>query len=182
MMKKTYKSMKNIEFLGLVEHDSKEINLYHTHIKVPIDIHAHFKSKAIKRIIFQLNHGPDNHAGFMPIGDGNYFLILSKKVLNENKVAIGEKVQVSLRPDTTKYGMPICNEMKELLAQDDSGSKYFHELTDGKIRSLLYKVNGYKSGAKRLEKALIILEHLKVNGGKLDWKMLNQAFKQGIDF
>lgn len=167
-------------FRGRVE-NSNDIHLYHTHIKVPREIHIKFKNKNIKRIVFTLNNKQPNHGGFIAYGDGSYFLMASKKLLKENNLRIGEEVLVELWADTSKYGMPICEEFKELLNQDLEGSKLFHELTDGKIRSLLYKVNNYKSGHKKLEKAIIILDHLKGNKGQLDWKMLNEAFKMGIN-
>jgi len=76
--------------------------------------------------------------------------------------------------------MPISEELEEILSQDPDGSELFHKLTPGKIRSLIYHVGKYKSSDKRVEKGVIILEHLKANEGKLDWKMLNEAFKQGL--
>lgn len=172
--------MKKLAFLGLVEHNADDINLYYNHIKVPQEIFEKFREQKIKRIIFTLNGGEENHGGFIPIGDGSYFLITSKELLKKSKLSIGDQVNVQVWKDTSKYGMPICEEMKELLEQDDEGSKHFHNLTEGKIRSLLYKANGYKSSNKRLEKSVIIIEHLKANNGDLDWQMLNAAFKQGL--
>lgn len=171
-----------LEFKGKIEHDSEGINLYHTHIKIPKKIQAHFQKQEIKRVIFTLNGGEENHGGFIPRGNGTNFLMTSKALLKKNKLNIGDNVLVTLWEDTSKYGMPICDEMQELLDQDNQGSALFHKLTDGKIRSLLYKANGYKSSDKRLEKSVIIIEHLKANNGALDWQMLNEAFKQGLNF
>ena len=78
--------------------------------------------------------------------------------------------------------MPISEEMKELLEIDPEGEALFHKLTPGKIRSLLHFVNKYKSSDKRIEKSVIILEHLKANNGTLDWKTLHDAFKTGLNF
>ena len=90
------------------------------------------------------------------------------------------KIEVTIEEDKSKYGMPIAPEMEELLLQDPEGEHLFHKLTPGKVRSLLYKIHGYKSSDKRIETSIIILEHLKANSGKLDWKMLNEAFKIGF--
>lgn len=158
--------------------DNKDANLYTKHIKVPVDIHKDFGDT--KRIMCQINDNEPWHAAFVPMGDGSYFIITSKDTLKVNGVGVGDEVMVHLWPDESKYGMPICPEFEELLSQDPGGSALFHALTAGKIRSLLYQVNKYKSADKRIEKALIILEHLKANNGKLDYKMLNQAFKLGL--
>lgn len=169
-------------FQGVVESNTNEHNLYYIHIKVPDSILQEYKAAKVTRVVFQLNGQQQNHGAFISMGNGTYFLIASKKLLKENKLAVGDSVTVDIQPDTSKYGMPICDEMQELLEQDCEGSELFHALTDGKIRSLIFKANGYKSSDKRLEKSVIILEHLKANNGTLDWKMLNEAFKQGLQF
>ena len=68
--------------------------------------------------------------------------------------------------------------MEELLAQDEHGSKVFHDLTPGRQRSLLHLVGKPKSEAIRIKKAITILEYLKSVNGVLDFKELNLAFKQ----
>jgi len=171
-----------LTFEATVEHNSSDTNLYYNHIKVPSHIYAKYKAAAVKRIVFTLNGQESNHGAFIPIGDGTFFIITSKKLLNSHRLVIGDTVSVSIEPDTSKYGMPMCNEMKELILQDTEGGKLLHALTPGKVRSLLYHANKYKSSEKRLEKSIIIVEHLKSNGGKLDWPMLNEAFKQGLKF
>ena len=149
------------------------------HLKVPEDIYQSFADQKIKRVLMQINDSEKLHAGFMPEGNGKYFLMLSKDVMKKLKLAGGESVDVTIAEDTTKYGMPICEEMKELLELDPAGEILFHKLSPGKIRSLLYHVNKYKSSDKRIEKAVIVLEHLKANNGKLDWKMLMRYNKNG---
>jgi len=156
-------------------------SIWSLHVKVPEDIYQSFASEKIKRVMMQINGSEPLHAGFMPEGDGKYFLMLSKNVMKQHNLSEGQKVTVQLSEDTSKYGMPISEEMQELLEQDPEGATLFHKLTAGKIRSLLHFVNKYKSSDKRIEKSVIILEHLKANGGKLDWKMLNQAFKVGVE-
>lgn len=152
------------------------------HLKVPEDIYQSFADQKIKRVLMQINDSEKLHAGFMPEGNGKYFLMLSKDVMKKLQLAINQTVEVKIEKDTTKYGMPISEEMKELLELDPDGETYFHKLTPGKIRSLLHFVNKFKSSDKRIEKSVIILEHLKANEGKLDWKSLNEAFKTGLTF
>lgn len=154
-------------------------SIWSFHLKVPDDIYKSFADQKIKRVLLQINDHEKLHAGFMPEGNGKYFLMLSKDVMKKLQLAGGENVDVTITKDTTKYGMPICEEMKELLELDPDGEALFHKLTPGKIRSLLFVVNKFKSSDKRIEKSVIVLEHLKANNGKLDWKMLNEAFKRG---
>ena len=164
-------------FEGIVE--KFEDSLWSFHIKVPEVIYKDFAIKKIKRVLLQINGLDKLHAGFMPQGNGKYFLKLSKDNMKKYELALGQTVQVKVEEDTSKYGMPISEEMKELLDLDPEGEAYFHKLTPGKIRTLLHMVNTLKSSDKRIEKSVIILEHLKANNGKLDFKALNQAFKNG---
>ena len=157
-----------------------EDNLWPFHVKVPGDVYAMFSEEKIKRIMVSFNGCPPLHNAFLSYGNNNYYIKLNKATMKENKLNVGDLLSVHIEKDTSKYGVPIAEEMTELLAQDPEGEVLFHKLTPGKIRSLLFKVNGFKSSDKRIEKSVIILEHLKANNGNLDWKMLNEAFKSGL--
>ncbi|MFK7984322.1 MAG: hypothetical protein AB8G86_30390 [Saprospiraceae bacterium] len=61
---------------------------------------------------------------------------------------------------------------------DEVGSTFFHQLTPGKQRSLLHLIGKPKNSAIRLKKAVVVLDFLKTNNGKLDFKLLNIAFKE----
>ncbi|MDF1694621.1 MAG: DUF1905 domain-containing protein [Saprospiraceae bacterium] len=154
-------------------------SLWPFHLKVPADIYRSFADKKIKRVLMQINDNEKIHAGFMPEGNGKYFLKLSKDIMKQQELALNQTISVKIEEDKTRYGMPISEEMKELLELDPDGEVLFHKLTPGKIRSLLHIVNKFKSSDKRIEKSVIILEHLKANNGKLDWKGLYEAFKNG---
>lgn len=160
-----------------IEHNTGTSNLYYNHVVVPVDIYEVYRVAGIKRIMCQIADNTPWHGSFIPTGSGDYFIITGKETLKANYVQVGDQVKMTIWPDESKYGMPISPELEELLLQDPEGSEVFHDLTPGKIRSLLFHVNKYKSSAKRIEKSVVILEHLKANCGKLDWKMLNEAFK-----
>ena len=68
-------------------------------------------------------------------------------------------------------------ETSELMAIDEEGDKLFHALTQGKQRSLLYIIGKPKRSETRLQKAVVVLEHLKTWNGKLDFKQLNEDFR-----
>ncbi len=69
-------------------------------------------------------------------------------------------------------------ELAELLAQDEEGNRFFHALTPGKLRTLLYIVGQPKNSDIRLHRALAIVEHLKMNQGKIDYKTLNISIRE----
>lgn len=79
--------------------------------------------------------------------------------------------------DTSDYGMPMPDELNEVLAQDYQAYEYFHALTPGKQRNLIYVINKIKSSEIKIRKSLVIADHLIANTGKLDFKMLYEALR-----
>lgn len=167
-------------FHAVIEKFSDHKKLYLVHIMVPHDIYQQYANTGTSRIIATFDGSNPVHNAFLSDKERGQYIKMSKGIMKEKNLAIGQEIEVCLREDTSKYGMPIPEEMEELLTLDPDGEKLFHSLTPGKIRSLLFKVNGYKSSDKRIEKSVIILEHLKVNNEALDWKMLNEAWKIGL--
>ena len=113
----------------------------------------------------------------MPDGIGQYFININKEHRNKLKVIKGSMVTVSSAEDTSEYGMPMPEEMQELLYQDEEGSRVFELLTPGKKRTLLHLIGKIKSSDIRITKSIKIINYLKSVNGKLDFKELNEALK-----
>jgi hypothetical protein len=152
--------------------------LWSYHILVPHDIYENLVKDGNKRIVCSINANDAFQEGFMPDGKGRWFIKLNKEKMKFFGLAIGQEVGVQLEKDESKYGMEIPREMVEVLAQDPEGSNFFEKLTPGKKRSLIYLIANVKSTDLKIVKSLIILDHLKVNDGNLDFRMLNQALKE----
>lgn len=159
-----------------------EKGLWSYHIIVPQKIFDRLTKGGNKRVLCTINNHDYFHAGFMPDGKGNWFIKLNKEKMKSFPLALGENVTVELKSDTSKYGMAMPREFEEVLLQDLEGSNHFENLTDGKKRSLIYAVASVKNTDKRITKALIILDHLTANSGKLDFKLLNEAFKENTKY
>ena len=71
-------------------------------------------------------------------------------------------------------------EFAELLRQDKLGGRLFHALTAGRQRTLLYIIGQKKNPDSRLECGIIILEHLKINKGTIQYKNLNESLRKSI--
>ncbi|MEO5905525.1 MAG: YdeI/OmpD-associated family protein, partial [Saprospiraceae bacterium] len=89
----------------------------------------------------------------------------------------GSKINVSLKKDESEYGLPFPEELKELLDQDKEGNRLFHALTPGKQRNMIYAVSQVKNTDLRIHRAMIILQHLKKNKGKIDFRELNREMR-----
>ncbi len=113
----------------------------------------------------------------MPINEGSYILV-NQKIRTKLNISEGDKVEVTLEKDNSEYGIPMPESFNVLLDQDEVGSKFFHSLTPGKQRSLIYIVGKVKSIDSQLNKGLAILDHLTEVQGKLDFKALNVKIKE----
>ena len=142
---------------------------------VPDDIKEKYLPK--KRVVCIINDELSMHAGLMPAGNDRYFITINKENRIKLKVNEGDTITIEIDFDKSKYGIPMPEEMDELLKIDDEASNYFHKLTPGKQRSLLYLIGKSKSTDIRIKKALVVTEVLKKYKGKLDFKILNEAIK-----
>jgi len=152
-------------------------NVYYEHILVPKKIHDKIAEGGSRRVLCYVNNEEYFHAGLMPKGDGDYFIILNKKRMKQFKLEVGAAVQIKLEKDTSKYGMRMPEEFEEVLGTDAEGAEWFEKLTDGKKRNLIHLIAKVKNPDLKITKALIMLDHLKANKGKLDFKLLNEAMK-----
>ncbi len=153
-------------------------NLWGHHLVVPQDIKDQFVKDKDRRVVIKLD-GMEKEipCAIMYKGEDYYFINLNKEIRKKLRLEVGAKLTVLIRKDTSEYGMPMPEELEEMFYQDPEASKYFHKLTPGKQRSLMYLVSKPKTEATRIKKALVITDYLKFCRGKLDFKELNQAFK-----
>ena len=165
-----------INFQGILEKFSN--SLYNYHVKVPHAISKKIKEEKIIRFLCQINDGEMFHASLMPAGESLFFIKINKELRKKHKLTLNDSLMICLQEDESKYGMPLPKEMEELFLLDPEGNGYFHKLTAGKQRGLLYLVGNVKNSNKRTEKSFIILEHLKEQKGTLDFKILHQDFKE----
>ena len=147
------------------------------HIKLPKKVSDLFLADGNKRIICKVNDTFSFNAAIMPEGNGKWFVNFSKQNSKKYKLKEGQVLEIELIKDDSKYGIPMPEEFQELLYQDIEGDKFFHALTPGKQRSLLHLVGKIKSQEIKIRKSIIILNHLKSNQGKLDFRQLNEDFK-----
>ncbi len=146
------------------------------HMPVSTEMAEQFIEGNDRRIICTINGQETIQAALMPNLMG-YFIMMNKQLVTKLGLQTGSQVELEIEKDTSEYGLDMPDELRELLNQDDEGSEYFHALTKGKQRTLIYIVAKVKNTNSRLNKALAIVHHLKEFQGKLDFKVLNQTIK-----
>jgi len=151
-------------------------------VPIPNEISQPIVEAHGKRIVCQINGKIAYQCALMPDGNGGYFVLLNKDNRKKLGVDIGDEIELSIQPDESKYGLPMPEEFEEFLLQDPELDRLFHDLTPGKQRALLHQIGSPKRAETRMKKAVVVAEYLKVNNGQLDFKALNQAYKDWNSF
>ncbi len=132
-----------------------------------------------RRVVCSINGAESFQCALMPSG-GKFYIIVNKKKRDGLGIVAGDTVRVELVIDESKYGLPMPEELREVLNQDPNGDRLFHALTAGKQRSMLYYLGNIKDVDKRIHAALILIEHLKNNEGKIVNALLIEEWKRPI--
>jgi hypothetical protein len=164
-----------MEFTSILENFNTRLWSYH--IKVPQPIALHFLEQGDKRVVCRLQDTLEFQCAIMPAGEETYFININKKIRDQLRLMVGSSVHVSLEKDNSPYGLPFPEELKELLDQDRQGNTLFHSLTPGKQRNIIYAVNQVKNTDLRIHRAMIMIDHLKKNGGKINFKELYEELR-----
>lgn len=132
-----------------------------------------------KRVVCSINGGESFQCALMPWGE-LFYIIVNQKKRDEVGVVAGDMVNVVLVKDESKYGLPMPEEFAEVLKQDPDGDRLFHALTKGKQRSILYLLSRSNDIDIRIHQALLIVEHLKENDGKIVDSKLQEEMKRPV--
>lgn len=130
------------------------------------------------RLIARIEDADPHHCAIVPLGHGLKGITLNKPFVEKNGFVLGQKLAVELREDKSKYGMPISEEFYAAMEEDAHAKGLFEKLTPGKKRNLIYYVDNVKSSDIKIRRALVVLNHLKLHAGKIDFKDLTQEMKE----
>lgn len=154
-----------------------DIDVWSYALDVPVQHALKFIKDDDRRVICKIGANVKFHCALMPNGANGYYIILNKERRLKLGLVQGQVVEIELEKDHSEYGMPISEELKEVLLQDVTASDVFHTLTAGKQRSLIYWVDNVKSSEIKIRRALVLTAHLLQNENP-DFKILNQELKE----
>src|SRR5574338_1402099 len=137
------------------------------------------KKGGTRRVICTLNGVETFPCALMPY-QGTYFVMLNKERRTRLGLGPGSRVTVEIVADESEYGMPMPEELQEVLDQDPDGELHFKRLRDGAKRSMMYYIGKLKDVDRRIHAALIFIEHLKRNEGRLDRTTLAAELKRPV--
>ncbi len=157
---------------------SKSGDVWSVGVELPMEVAMKYKGSGDKRVVCTLYNQETYQCALMPAGDDRYFVNVNAQLQKKLRLAVGDEVHVTIVPDDSKYGLPMPEELQAIFDLDQEGNAVFHALTPGKQRTLLHLVGKPKSSEIRIKKAMVVIDYLKEVNGKLDFKQLNEAFKQ----
>ena len=152
-------------------------NVWGGHVVIEDNIVQHIKSRKISRLVCTINRKVKTHCALLSKGDGTYYVMVNKTTQKKLGVVMGENLSIVLEEDKSKYGMPMPEEMAEIMAQDPEVDNLFHSLSPGKQRSLLYIIGKPKTSDSRIKKAILITRYLTEVNGILDFAEMNEFIK-----
>ena len=175
-MEKRFSKKGCASFTSVLERSDNR--LWGCHLRVPDRIAEKLTEGEERRVICRLNDLVEFPCGLLHRGPRTYLVTVNKKLRERLELTFGMKVDVQLRRDDSRYGLPMPEEFKVLLDQDRKGSSLFHALIPGKQRTLLYIIGSVKNPDKRIARGLAVVSHLKSNGGQIDYRKLNALIRQ----
>jgi Bacteriocin-protection, YdeI or OmpD-Associated/Domain of unknown function (DUF1905) len=131
------------------------------YLQVEEEVVLAYHAKGSKRALCTIKNTPV-HCAFLSMKNGGYYIVLGSKICSALKLKEGDELEPIFSDDDSDYQFEMPEEFAEVLYQDTEAMEIFENLTDGNKRGLMYIVTGVKSSDKRIERALKIVEKLKV--------------------
>lgn len=121
-----------------------------------------FENKRKTRFICKLDNKVAFQCGLNHLGDGNFFIILSKKNLSDIGKQLGDRIRFHLEEDPNPLGVDMPEVLSVLLEQDDALKETFSKLTLGKQRSIIHQMNRIKDIDKQVAKSIDLINNANV--------------------
>lgn len=151
--------------------------LWGAHFRIPGPVAKKLQRDGHRRIVCELNGVAQYQCAMLPFGRGTLVVSVNKSLRDKLGLQLGSRLNVVLRKDVSEYGLPVPDEFHAVLAQDKEGTNLFHSLTRGRQRTLLYIIGHVKDSDKRIVRSLTVVNHLKANKGKINYKRLSAELK-----
>jgi hypothetical protein len=114
------------------------------------------------RVRCLLNGHVDFQCAIRPKGGGGFYINIGTPLRQQGKFVLGQKLHAEVRPDDSEFGRDVPEELQELLEMDEEGKRLFYESLPSHQRAIIYYVAGAKSVQVRIDRAIMMINRLKV--------------------
>lgn len=115
-----------------------------------------------KRIFCTVNGRYTFHCALQRTKKLGYFIMAGKNTIEKLHLESGEAFDLTIEEDTSKYKAEMPEELQATLETDPESEVIFGTLTPGFQRSIIHYVDAAKRTETRIDRALKILERLKM--------------------
>ncbi|MCF2504712.1 DUF1905 domain-containing protein [Dyadobacter sp. CY107] len=130
---------------------------------VPDEIAMQFvEGRKPARVRCLLNDKVDFQCAIRPKGGGGFYINIGTPLRQEGKFVLGQKLHAQIRKDESEFGRDVPEELQELLELDEEGKRLFYESLPSHQRAIIYYVAGAKSVQVRIDRAIMMINRLKV--------------------
>ena len=134
------------------------------YLTINSEIVNQFANKRHTRLICTLENKLSFQCGLNHLGDGNYFIILSSKILEMIEKQLNDKIIFSINIDPNPLGVDMPEVLESLLEQDNNLKEKFEKLTLGKQRNIIHQMNKIKNFDLQIKKTIELIN----NANKLE--------------
>jgi hypothetical protein len=121
------------------------------YLKIDADVVNQFEKKRHTRMICHLDKKMSFRCGLNHLGDGNFFIIVSGKILEQLNKKLGSKIHYKIEEDPDQLGVEVPEVLSTVLEQDEELKEIYNKITDGKKRSLIYTILKTKNIDKQVQ-------------------------------
>lgn len=137
-------------------------------LQIEAEIVNQFEKKRHTRFLCTLEKTSTFQCGLNHLGDGNFFIILSKEKLQAVNKQLGDKIHYELSEDPNPLGVEMPEVLEVILEQDETVKAIFESLTMGKKRNVIFQMNKIKDLDKQVQKTIkLIHESTKLRPKKM---------------
>jgi len=121
------------------------------YLSLDAEIVDQFERKKATRIICTIDDEISYRCGLNHLGDGNFFVIVATKYLDQLGKQLDDTVNFKIDKDPDQLGVEMPEVLGVFLEQDSESKKIFDKLTDGKKRSLVFGINKIKNIDRQIQ-------------------------------
>jgi hypothetical protein len=121
------------------------------YLKIDAEVVNQFEKKRHTRMICHLDKKLSFRCGLNHLGDGNFFIIVSGKILEQLNKKLGSKIHYKIEQDPDQLGVEVPEVLSTVLEQDEELKEIYNKITDGKKRSLIYTILKTKNIDKQVQ-------------------------------
>ena len=126
-------------------------------LKIDSGIVDQFKDGRRTRFICTLENQLNFQCGLNNLGDGNFFIILSRKNLESIDKQLGDTIHFHLIEDPNPLGVEIPEVLEALLDQDQQLKERLDNLTLGKKRNVIHQMKRIKDIDKQISRTIELI-------------------------